>query len=162
MRELKISFIFLFLILFIFFNCSGQEESQLPETDIAAINKIYKQANHACSTGDAELYLSLFTKDAIVMAQNAPAIIGKEALRPVIIGLFSMFDLKLPYTINKIEAIKDNAIVRTSFQYSMTPKENGTTNLRKGKQLDIIKRQSDGSWKIYIQCWNFDSPQITE
>ena len=137
-------------------------EKQGTEADIAAINKLYNQAALACSTGDAELYLSNFTEDAAVMPPGFPAAMGKEELRPIIEGLFGMFDLELPYTVEEVEVLGDWAFVRSSWQYSMTPKEGGETTISIGKELDIFKRQTDGSWKIYIQCYNFDAPQKAE
>jgi uncharacterized protein (TIGR02246 family) len=129
------------------------------EADIAAIKELYNQATLACSTGDVELYLSIFTEDTVVMPPGYPAAMGKEELRPMIEGLFSLFDLELPYTVEEVEVIGDRAFVRSSWQYSMTPKEGGETNTSPGKQLDSLKRQSDGSWKIYIQCYNYNEPQ---
>jgi len=127
------------------------------EADIAAINELYKQATLACSKGDVELYLSLFTEDAVVMATEFPALIGKEKLRPVFEGLFSLFNLELPYTVNEVKVHGDWAFARSSFNYSMTLKEGGETTTRTGKELDILKRQTDGSWKIYRECWNYDA-----
>jgi len=129
------------------------------EADIAAIKELYNQATLACSTGDAELYLSIFTEDAVVMPPGFPAAMGKEELRPMIEGLFGLFDLELPYTVEEVEVIGDWAFARSSWQYSMTPKEGGETTTSPGKQLDNLKRQSDGSWKIYIQCYNYNEPQ---
>jgi len=31
-----------------------------------------------------------------------------------------------------------------------------------GKELDIFKKQADGSWKFYIQCYNYDPPLVVE
>jgi uncharacterized protein (TIGR02246 family) len=129
------------------------------EADIAAIKELYNQTTLACSTGDAELYLSIFTENAVVMPPGYPAAMGKEELRPMIEGLFGLFDLELPYTVEEVEVIGDRAFVRSSWLYSMTPKEGGETNTSPGKQLDSLKRQSDGSWKIYIQCYNYNEPQ---
>jgi len=129
------------------------------EADIAAIKELYKNATIACSTGDAELYLSIFTEDTVVMPPDYPAAMGKEELRPMIEGLFGMFDLELPYTVEEVEVIGNRAFVRSSWLYSMTPKEGGETTTRPGKQFDSLKRQPDGSWKIYIQCYNYDGPQ---
>ncbi|MHC4117074.1 MAG: SgcJ/EcaC family oxidoreductase [Planctomycetota bacterium] len=129
------------------------------EADIAAIKELYNQATLACSTGDAELYVSMFTEDAVVMPPGYPATMGKEELRPMIEGLFGLFDLELPYTVEEVEVIGNRAFVRSSWQYSMTPKEGGDTTTSPGKQLDNLKRQSDGSWKIYIQCYNYNEPQ---
>jgi uncharacterized protein (TIGR02246 family) len=129
------------------------------EADIAAIKELYNQATLACSTGDVELYLSIFTEDAVVMPPGYPAAMGKEELRPMIEGLFGLFDLELPYTVEEVEVIGDRAFARSNWQYSMTPKEGGETTTSPGKQLDNLKRQSDGSWKIYIQCYNYNEPQ---
>jgi uncharacterized protein (TIGR02246 family) len=129
------------------------------EADIAAIKELYNQATLACSTADVELYLSIFTEDAVVMPPGYPAAMGKEELRPMIEGLFGLFDLELPYTVEEVEVIGNRAFVRSSWLYSMTPKEGGDTNTSPGKQLDTLRRQSDGSWKIYIQCYNYDEPQ---
>ena len=125
------------------------------EKVIAAIKELYNQATLACSTGDAELYLSIFTEDAVVLAPESAAVIGKAELRPIMEGLFGLFDLGLPYTVDEVGVPGDWAFVRSSFQYSMTPKEGGETTTNPGKQLDILKRQADGSWKIYLQCWNY-------
>jgi ketosteroid isomerase-like protein len=76
--------------------------------------------------------------------------------------VFSTFDLKLPYTVDKVEVHGDWAFARSSFQYSTTLKEGGETTTRVGKELDIFKRQEDGSWKIYMECWNYDAPLKVE
>ena len=129
------------------------------EADIAAIKELYNQATLACSTGDPELYLSIFTEDAVVMPPGFPAAMGKEELRPQIEGLFGLFDMGLPYTVEEVGVIGDWAFVRSSWQYSITPKEGGETTTSPGKQLDNLKRQPDGSWKIYIQCYNYNEAQ---
>jgi len=125
------------------------------DPDIAAINELYNQATLACGTGDVELYLSIFTEDAVVMTPGRPAFIGKEVLRAAMEGLFGLFDLGLPYTVDEVGVPGDWAFVRSSFQYSMTPKEGGETTTNPGKQLDILKRQADGSWNVYNECWNY-------
>lgn len=164
MKKLKFHFqvAFALLLLFSAFSCARQEKMPSVEEDIAAINDIYKQANITCSKGDVEGYLSLFTEDAVAMATEYPALIGKEQLRPAIEGLMSMFELELPYTVDKVEVLGDWAFVRSSFQYSMTLKESGKKNTRAGKELDILKRQADGSWKIYIESWSYDAPPVVE
>ncbi len=152
----------LILLMCLTLSCKQQRGTVDVEADITAINELYKQATLACRTGDVELYLSLFTEDAVVMATEFPAIIGKEELRPVIEGLFGLIDLDLPYTVDEVEVPGDWAFARSSFQYSMTLKEGGETTTRAGKELDIFKRQADGSWKIYKECWSYDAPPKVE
>ena len=76
--------------------------------------------------------------------------------------LFSLFDLELPYTVDEVEVPGNWAFARSSFQYSMTLKEGGETTTRAGKELDIFKRQADGSWKIYKESWSYDAPPVVE
>ncbi len=146
------------ILAMLFFAISCQCQKRDTEADVVAINKLYSQANIACSTGDAELYLSNFTEEAVVMPPGFPIMNGKEELRSQINGLFGMFDLELPYTMDKVMVQGDRAYVRSSFLYSMTPKEGGETVTIAGKELDVLERQVDGSWKISIQCYNFDAP----
>ncbi|MCK5009217.1 MAG: SgcJ/EcaC family oxidoreductase [Deltaproteobacteria bacterium] len=160
MKKRNLNFSILLFLSIILFGCAQKNKDADVEADMAAINELYKQATLAFSTGDAELYLALLTEDVVAMATEFPAITGKEELRPIIEGLFGMFDLQLPYTIEKIEVSGNNVFVRSIFQYSMTPKAGGETTTRAGKQLDIIKRQADGSWKIYIQSWSYNAPII--
>jgi ketosteroid isomerase-like protein len=40
----------------------------------------------------------------------------------------------------------------------MTPKEGGETTSYSGKFLDILVKQADGSWKIAIDCHNYNEP----
>lgn len=152
----------LILLLCLTLSCKQQRGKVDVEADIAAINELYNQSTLACSTGDAELYLSSFTEDAVVMPPGSPAAMGKEELRPIIEGWFGLFDLEFPYTVEKVEVLGDWAFARSSWQYSMTPKEGGETTISDGKMLDIFKRQADGSWKFYIQCYNFDAPPKME
>lgn len=146
----------LILLMCFTLSCNQQGEEVDVKADINAINDLYKKATLALSTGDSELYLSIFTEDAVIMAPDAPAINGKANLQPIIEGLIGMFDLDLPYTAEEVKVNGDKAFARSSFLYSMTPKEGGETITRSGKEIDILKRQADGSWKIYIQCWNYN------
>lgn len=150
------------LLMCLTLSCKQQMGKVDVEADTDAINALYNQSTLAVKTGDAELYLSIFTEDAVVMPPGSPAAMGKEELRPIIEGLFGMFDLELPYTVEEVEVLGDRAFARSSWQYSMTPKEGGETSISAGKELDIFKRQTDGSWKIYIQCYNFDAPPKVE
>ena len=144
------------ILAMLFFASSCQKQDI--EADVVAINELYNQSTIACSTGDAELYLSNFTEDVVVMPPGFPAANGKEELRTIINGLFGMFNLELPYTLDNVMVRGDWAYVRSSYLYSMTPKEGGETVTIAGKELDVLERQVDGSWKISLQCYNFDAP----
>jgi len=147
----------LILVICLTLSCTQQKEEVDAEADIAVINALYKQSTNAVKTGDVELYLSIFTEDAVVMPPGFPAAMGKEEIRPIIEGLFTAFDLELPYTVEEVEVLGDRAFVRSSWKYYVTPKESGETTISIGKELDVLKKHTDGSWNIYIQCYNYDA-----
>jgi len=128
------------------------------EADIAAITELMNQATLACATGDVELYLSRFTEDVVAMPPGIPTEIGIAQLRASMEGLFGAYDLELPYTVQEVVVPGDWAFARSTFVFSLTPKEGGETATFIGKELDIFKRQADGSWKLYIECYNYDAP----
>jgi ketosteroid isomerase-like protein len=45
---------------------------------------------------------------------------------------------------------------------SLTPKEGGSKTTIDGKWLDILKRQADDSWKIYVLRVNFNAPPVVD
>jgi len=59
----------------------------------------------AVKTGDVDLYISIFTDDAMVMPPGFPIARGKEEIQPVIEGLFGMYELELPYTVEDLYAV---------------------------------------------------------
>ncbi len=52
----------------------------------------------------------------------------------------------------------DRAYSHGSYEFEMSPKEGGKTKSCFGKFLDILEKQVDGSWKIAIDCHNYDTP----
>ena len=126
--------------------------------DIAAINELYSQYALAHNTGDAALYASIFTEDAVVMAPWYPATLGKEQIRTDAEMFFDLFNVELPVTVDEVGVPGDWAFARCSYQISTTPKEGGETITRGGRELSIFKKQADGSWKFYINCYNYDAP----
>lgn len=45
-----------------------------------------------------------------------------------------------------------------TFEFEMTLKQGGKTARYSDKFLDILEKQVDGSWKITIDCRNYNSP----
>jgi len=55
-------------------------------------------------------------------------------------------------------AVGDWAFGRCNFTATMTPKAGGEPIFTDGKALTLYKRQADGSWKLYWDCWNSNVP----
>lgn len=144
-------------ILFFAFSCKTEADSM--ETDITAINELYDQYCLAANTGDLDLFISLWADDATRMDPDLPAIVGKENIRAHFKVPFEQFNTNVAiYGETEVHVSGDLAFSRGTYTLSLTPKEGGPTTYIDGKWLDILKRQADGSWKIYIDCVNYNAP----
>jgi ketosteroid isomerase-like protein len=103
--------------------------------------------------------MSLWAADAIQMGQDTPAFIGHEQIGGSYKVFFETFNLKTAiYGETEVEVSGDLAFSRGTYTLSFTPKEEGPTTHIDGKWLDILKRQADGSWKIYRDCVTNNAP----
>ncbi len=128
------------------------------EADLAAINDNINRYESAMNAGDLDLWISLWADDAIQMAPDAPAVIGKEQIRAIYESIFSQFILKMIITNEEVRVAGDLSFSRGNYTLSMTPKAGGETIKIDGKYLSIEERQADGSWKIIRSCFNSNAP----
>jgi uncharacterized protein (TIGR02246 family) len=156
MKKLNLDFL-IFLILFsILFGCAQESKETDVEADIAAIKELYNQYCQAVDASDLDDFMTLWTDDAIRMDHNNFAIIGKEKIRAHFKKRFDPFNNKMIlYGETEVQVSGDLAFARGNVTLDITPKEKDTTTHFDVKFLDILKRQEDGSWKIYI-----DSPSL--
>jgi uncharacterized protein (TIGR02246 family) len=154
---------FVLLLLFTAFSCTEQEKKPSVEADIAAINELYNQYCIRANTGDLDNFLSLWEDSAIRMDPDKPSIIGKENIRKFFEPSFELFSLNVAlYGDTEVQISGDMAFSHGTYTLSLTPKEEGSTIYIDGKWLDILKRQTDGSWKIYIDMINYNGPPAVE
>ena len=154
------------LLLCFAFSCQQQGEEVAEEAepavdveaDIAAINELWNQYASAVTTGDLDLWISLWTDNGIQMAPDAPAVIGKEQIRAKYESIFGQVIFKMAITNEEVRVAADWAFSRGTYTASITPKAGGETTEIDGKYLTILERQTDGSWKIVRDCFNSNVP----
>lgn len=148
-----------------FFTFSSKTEVDSMEADIAAIKEVLNQYVVAINTGDFDLWISLWTDDAVQMPPDTPARVGKEQIREAMKPGFDQMNLDM--TIHSIDDVKvygDLGIVRCTYTLKMTPKAGGETinAVPDAKDLSLWERQSDGSWKLIYDCNNSNVPPKQE
>jgi len=154
---------FVLLLLLTAFSCAKQEKKPSVEEDIAAIKEFYNQYCIQANAGDLDNFLSLWEDNAIRMDPDKPSIIGKENITKFFKPSFELFSVNVKiYGDIEIQISGDMAFSRGTYTLSLTPKEGGATTTFDGKWLDIDKRQTDGSWKIYIDMVNYNGPPVVE
>ncbi len=116
--------------------------------DIEAIKQVAQDWRSGWLTGDAELLLSLYADDPVLMPQGQPEVVGKDAIRPLYEAALKEFNFKSETALQDIEASGDLGYFRVTYKLTATPKAGGESCEEDGKSLFIVKRQAGGAWKI--------------
>jgi ketosteroid isomerase-like protein len=126
------------------------------EEDVEAIREIWKTYASARVDADAQLWLSLWDEEGVQMPPGSPAR-GMDVLR---VGVPKAF---VPGSVSTMNIYPEEITVAGGWAYSRgTYNSNrtveGKTVRVEGKFLTILRKQSDGSWKIYRDCFNSNTP----
>ena len=83
---------------------------------------------------------------------------GKENILAGPKSRFPKLDIEIAIKSEEIVVMGDWAYSRGTFTRSFTPKGSDQTFYYDGKFLTVMKRQPDGSWKIFRDCFNSNTP----
>jgi ketosteroid isomerase-like protein len=111
----------------------------------------------ATGSGDVETLVSMFTDDAMILPAEAPAVVGKEAIRSHFTES-AKTPQKLSITVEEVIGSGDTVCTRGVFTSSTTPEGAEEPSNSTGKWISISKLQPDGSRKILWHIWNTDEP----
>jgi uncharacterized protein (TIGR02246 family) len=93
------------------------------------------------------------------MAPGAPPRLGKEQIRAANQPTFDLFIMSnMAVDTGEVRILGDQAYSHGTFTSDMVAKEDGKTTSYSGKFLDILVKQADGTWKIAIDCHNYNEP----
>ena len=107
------------------------------------------------NAGDAYGYVSLFTDDVVWMPPNAPDRTSKEELLQAQLSFFDRFDFSVELTPTEARVLSDGwGFVLCSVRGELTPEDGGDPAQVKFRDVFIMKKQTDGQWKIARQMWN--------
>jgi uncharacterized protein (TIGR02246 family) len=124
--------------------------------EIEALWEEYAAANVA---GDVDRYLALWDENGIQMPGGSPAIEGIENIRSRKVAGFEKWDItSMTITNLEVEVVGDWAYVRGTYQSTRTPVVGGDTEQIDGKYMTILRKQPDGSWKLYRDISNSSVP----
>jgi ketosteroid isomerase-like protein len=131
--------------------------SQGTDADTAAIRQIWTNYVAFAEKGDAAAWLGQWDKDGIQMPPDAPAR-TKQQLDTVIPAAFKARTdantMKMVLDAQEITIADGWAYSRGVYTQDLTNKTTGVVMHVDGKFLTIFKRQADGTWKIYRDCYN--------
>ncbi len=118
------------------------------DEDIESIKQLAADWLSGWLSGDAEALLSLYADDPVLMPQGQPAVIGKDAIRPLYQAVFKEVVIKSESTLMEVEVSGDWGYFWSTYRLVAAPKAGGETVESEGKSLFIVRRQPGGGWKI--------------
>lgn len=136
----------------------GKDLGRKQASDLVEIDALWAEYAAAATAGDMERWIALWHDEGVQMPPDAACRTGKARIRSEMQPLFDLFDMQVVIYPDGIQVHGDQAFSHGLYAFAMTPKEGGDRIEIKGKFLTILDKQADGSWKIAIDCFNYDAP----
>ena len=118
------------------------------DEDINAIKQLAEDWRAGWLAGDAEALLSLYAENPVVLPQGQPAVVGKDAIRPLYQSVLKDYAFESQSRLVEVEASGDWGYFWSNYTLKATRKAGGEPVEVAGKTVFIVKRQNDGAWKI--------------
>jgi ketosteroid isomerase-like protein len=152
---------FLFAFVLVLFGGAVSAQTMGDDEDAAAITTIWQNYAAYVEVGDGIGWLSQYDAEGIQLRPDAPSR-TKEELDTQVPAAFqarvNANDVQM--SVNPIEIVVTGpwAFSRGTYTQEITSKTTGQLTQVDGKFLTILKKQDDGSWKIYRDCFNSNVP----
>lgn len=131
------------------------------EADVAAIRKLQDDWNRAVEAGSVDGYAAVLDDNIELLPTDAAPINGVESYRAMLNGVFTTDTFRIEVAVpSTIQVDGDMAWSRYDYIIHRTPKGGGETISSYRKFLDIMRRQEDGSWRVYKHIWNYNEPDV--
>lgn len=131
--------------------------SQVPATttgpEVEAIQAWFEHYTTAVNNGDLEAWASFIADDAVVMPPDELPISGMAELRPLYETVFATYAFDFKPRVEEVVVAADLAVLRAFFEETVTPKGEGEPLEFSGSWLVILRKQSDGSWRMWRNMW---------
>jgi uncharacterized protein (TIGR02246 family) len=129
-------------------------ERQTVENTVRAYFEAFNGSN-------LEDLLAVFTRDAVVMADEMPTVTGRDQIRDTYAGAFKGMCFQFECGIDQVTVHGDMAVVRTHASGTMTIlAANNTVEAPEHRELFIL-RNMDGQWRISDYMFNTSASKAT-
>jgi ketosteroid isomerase-like protein len=156
-------------MIFIAIACTPPVDKTDDEAEAKSISDVSMQVVESWNKGDYEGFMELIDDEAILLPQNAPSIVGIEAIKSLYSNSFENFTFIVKESIEEITVSGDYGYVLGNWVGSMNPVDGSDPINFNNKTLDIFKKQPDGSWLMYRVMYSSNeipqekvSPELTE
>ncbi len=122
------------------------------------LDKLRQQYSEAIANGDTEKLVGFYTEDAVLMIPNAPSVVGRNMIRQQFSEALGKYNEKMEIRSEETQLAGDWAYDRGTLLTTVTPKSGGEPMKMEGKYVVILKKDTDGSWKLSRVIFNENAP----
>jgi len=133
---------------------SCRQNIEYQEDDVEIIKAISAARAKAFNEGNASAIAVHFTDSAYLMAPGLETLRGHEAIRSYYQEIFDEYHTELESGYEEVKVDGDLAFGRGFAKVLLHPKSGGEPLSSTSKYLNIMERQSDGTWKTTHDLWN--------
>ena len=132
------------------------------EAVTAAVNQVWEQYASSLNAGDVDRYMALWADNAIQLPPDSLPLVGKETLRAGLESEVKAITYDMKITNEEVNVSGDLAVARGTYAATITPKDGSNPIAIDGKYMTLLKRQPDGSWKIFRDIYNSNVPPASD
>jgi uncharacterized protein (TIGR02246 family) len=151
----------LLVLAFPLLGCTGGGEREPVTTgpEVEGVRSWFEAYTDAINDGVLDRWAEFVADDAVIMPPDEPPIIGMEAIRPQYAAVFNAYSFDFRGGLQEVAVSGPLAVVRASIAETLTPKSGGEPMEYRGAWLMVLRREVDGSWKLWRNMWSVFPPQ---
>ena len=132
----------------------GLSTQSVAEDNLEAIDAVRMDFNAASMASDALALADLLDRDAVWVPPGQVAILGREAIKAFYVNRFA--DKRTVITLHPgaIQLMCDWAVLHSTFSRVDADRLDQDEQKFSGNYLWVLRKQSDGSWKVAHDIWN--------
>ena len=134
--------------------CCDKRNVQDEASDISKIKALSAARAKAFNEGNAEVIAAAFTESGMLMAPDKPSTTGREAVRKYYQCIFDHYKTFLESGYEEVKVSGDIGYGVGFAKVKLVPHSGGDTLVSTAKYINILQRQSDGSWLTTHDIWN--------
>jgi uncharacterized protein (TIGR02246 family) len=151
------------LILSVAFCLSGcsREPADTRVADERAIRATDAAMLTAAQAKDADRVVATYASDATLLPPNEPMVTGKDGIRAGWARAMAIPGFDINWQILKFDISRSGDLAYTTATYvSAMQDATGKAVSDNGKDIEVWKKQADGSWKVEADSFNSDLPVV--
>ena len=134
--------------------CSQQKNRE--QDEVEAIKGVYKTYTNYLEADDFDNFMTCWDENGMRSEPGRQAIIGKDKVGERFKDLFGRVRYKVaPIGEPNIEVCDSWGYGYAECTMTIIPKDGSDTIKTDLKVLTIFRKQTDGSWKLFIDCLNY-------